>query len=89
MLDSFKSELLFAFIFILMQEKKPLDIKFMKQVGENHPDLKSKLNGKVTHVEVTKITKSDNRFSEKFFNSHCPEDVIEHDKIKLFVTSNL
>ncbi|WP_337228482.1 hypothetical protein [Proteus faecis] len=67
MLDSFKSELLFVFIFILIQEKKPLDIKFMQQVGENHPHLKSKLNGKVMHVEVTKFTKSDNRFSENFF----------------------
>ncbi|HEK0449059.1 TPA: hypothetical protein SMP81_002254 [Proteus mirabilis] len=88
-LESFKSELLFAFIFIRLQEKKPLDIKIMKQVGENHPDLKLKVNGKVTHVEVTKITKYDNRFREKIFDSHCPQDVIEQDKVKLFVTSKL
>lgn len=88
-LDSFKSELLFAFIFNWLQENKSLDIKLMKQVGENHPDLKLKVNGKVTHVEVTKITKYDNRFREKRFDSHSPQDIIEQDKVKLFVTSKL
>lgn len=88
-LDSFKSELLFAYLFHCLKVKEPSRIKMICQTGENHPDLKLNIDGLIAHVEVTKITKPENRFRDKPYHSFEPGDVLIQDAPKLFVTSKI
>lgn len=88
-LDSFKSELLFAYLFHNLQVKEPSKIKMICQTGENHPDLKLNIDGVMAHVEVTKITKPEMRFRDEPYRSFVPEDVLIQDEPKLFITSKI
>lgn len=88
-LDSFKSELLFAYLFHCLQVKEPSRLKMICQTGYNHPDLKLNIDGVMAHVEVTKITKPENRFRDKPYHSFVPNDVLIQDEPKLFVTSKI
>ncbi|TNU98329.1 MULTISPECIES: hypothetical protein [Morganellaceae] len=88
-LDSFKSELLFAYIFKTLQEIEPSIVKLICQSGENHPDLKLTIDGLMAHVEITKITKPENRFRDEHYCSLVPEDVLIQDEPKLHITSKI
>lgn len=88
-LDSFKSELLFAYLFHCLQAEEPSRIKMICQTGENHPDLKLNIDGVIAHIEVTKITKPENRFRDEPYRSFVPDDVLKQDETKLFVTSKI
>lgn len=93
--DSSQSEMRTAKILTMLNNKfNKNKITFIKQLGENHPDIRLKYKGMMTNIEVTKITHSDNRFEggvlrDGHFNFPQSGDIIEHDKVKLMLTSKI
>lgn len=93
--DSSHSEMRTAKILTLFNKKSDNNkLKFINQVGEYHPDIKLKYRERMNNIEVTKITHADNRFEggqlkDGHFDFRRTDDVIEHDKVKLMLTSKI
>lgn len=93
-LESFKSEMFAAYLLKELSKNNSINISFVKQSGSNHPDIKLKINGKLTHIEITRINNSDNRFKSSLtddvgFNSNIHEHQIELDYTKTLITSKI
>jgi len=92
--ESFKSEMFAATIFKELSKIKPYSISLVEQLGSNHPDIKLKINNKITHIEITRISSQDNRFKSKItkrkaFNANNQEHQIELDFTKVMIISKI
>jgi hypothetical protein len=92
--ESFKSEMFAASLLKELSKNNSINLSFLEQSGSNHPDIKLKINGKLTHVEITRINSSDNRFKSGFtddtgFNTNIHAHQIELDYTKTLITSKL